>query len=65
MPDRDQLQPTAQQDALDKARSYWHDLAEASMEVFRWVLANHEGRPSEPIYDDEWLDGIFNRNGSQ
>ncbi|KAB8251449.1 hypothetical protein BDV35DRAFT_388021 [Aspergillus flavus] len=55
----DQLKPTAQQvkNALDKARAYWHDLAEASMEVFRWVLTNREGRPTEPIHDDEWLDG--------
>ncbi|PKY08595.1 hypothetical protein P168DRAFT_286710 [Aspergillus campestris IBT 28561] len=29
---------------------------EASIAVFEWVLANHEGRPpSEPIYDDEWI----------
>ncbi|KAH8432269.1 uncharacterized protein LDX57_009908 [Aspergillus melleus] len=31
---------------------------EASMEIFRWVLANHEGRPpEEPIYDDDWIAG--------
>ncbi|KAJ5591482.1 uncharacterized protein N7459_001851 [Penicillium hispanicum] len=31
---------------------------EASLEIFRWVLANHEGKPpSEPIYDDVWIDG--------
>lgn len=31
---------------------------EASLEIFRWVLANHEGKPpSEPIYDDVWIAG--------
>lgn len=31
---------------------------EASLEIFRWVLANHEGKPpSEPIYNDEWIAG--------
>jgi len=30
---------------------------EASLEIFRWVLANHEGRPPEPIYNDEWIAG--------
>lgn len=30
---------------------------EASFETFRWVLANHEGRPPEEpaVYDDEWI----------
>lgn len=28
-------------------------LREASLEIFRWLLANHEGKPSsEPIYKD-------------
>lgn len=63
----DQLKPTAQQvkNALDKARAYWHDLAEASMEVFRWVLTNREGRPTEPIHDDEWLDGCESSDWSE
>ena len=31
---------------------------EASLEIFRWVLANHEGKPpSEPICYDEWIAG--------
>jgi hypothetical protein len=35
-----------------------HASREASLEIFRWVLANHEGKPpSEPIYDHEWLAG--------
>ncbi|KAJ5219967.1 hypothetical protein N7468_009171 [Penicillium chermesinum] len=30
----------------------------AFFEAFRWVLANHEGRPnSEPVYDDDWIAG--------
>ncbi|KAJ5123880.1 uncharacterized protein N7515_007705 [Penicillium bovifimosum] len=38
---------------------------EASFEIFRWVLANHEGKPhSEPIYDDDWIAGCENTDGS-
>ncbi|KAJ5737727.1 uncharacterized protein N7483_002852 [Penicillium malachiteum] len=31
---------------------------EASFEIFRWELANHEGKPpNESVYDDEWIAG--------
>ncbi|KAJ5642251.1 hypothetical protein N7490_006251 [Penicillium lividum] len=30
---------------------------EASFEIFRWVLANHEGKPPEPVYEHEWIAG--------
>ncbi|KAJ5917497.1 hypothetical protein N7466_011051 [Penicillium verhagenii] len=30
---------------------------EASSEIFRWVLANHEGKPPEPVYEHEWIEG--------
>lgn len=28
---------------------------QASTDIFYWVLANHEGKPPEPIYDDDWI----------
>ncbi|KAJ5560948.1 hypothetical protein N7535_009145 [Penicillium sp. DV-2018c] len=37
---------------------------EASFEIFRWVLANHEGKPPEPIYDDAWIAGCDDTDGS-
>ena len=30
---------------------------EASLGIFRWVLANHEEKPSELIYEDPWIIG--------
>ena len=30
-------------------------LRQESTDIFYWVLANHEGQPPEPIYDDEWI----------
>lgn len=30
---------------------------EASLAIFRWVLVNQEGKPKEPIYNDDWIAG--------
>ncbi|KMU89934.1 hypothetical protein CIHG_07617 [Coccidioides immitis H538.4] len=38
---------------------------EEATEVFRWVLANHEGKPaSEPIYHDDWIADCDYSDGS-
>ncbi|KMP08225.1 hypothetical protein CIRG_07906 [Coccidioides immitis RMSCC 2394] len=38
---------------------------EEATEVFRWVLANHEGKPaSEPIYYDDWIADCDYSDGS-
>lgn len=32
---------------------------EASLEIFHWFIINGEGRPSENIYQDDWLAPIW------
>ncbi|KAJ5936069.1 hypothetical protein N7454_005367 [Penicillium verhagenii] len=31
----------------------------ASLYIFHWLSINSEGRPSEKIYQDDWLAGIW------
>ncbi|KAJ5935577.1 hypothetical protein N7466_005124 [Penicillium verhagenii] len=38
---------------------------EASFEIFRWVLANHEGKPPEPVYEHEWIAGCESDTGDE
>ena len=32
---------------------------QASTDIFCWFLANHEGKPPEATYDDEWIAECF------
>ncbi|KAJ6139578.1 hypothetical protein N7471_006064 [Penicillium samsonianum] len=32
--------------------------SKASLYIFLWLSINGEGKPSETIYQDEWLEGI-------